>query len=194
MRKNLILVTLLGGLLNAGGNEFLAKTTPIAVVDKAHKYYVGLGLSAGEVSSYYYGKDNIAALKLKAGYNISKYLAVELRIYRALKDGKQLGLDYSYGLYLKPQYPINNKLSVYALIGYAKTKISFDNEYEFNGIKNNYTTQKDISYGIGVDYKIAKHWSISADVTKLINKTTTKKEGKYASKVNTVSAGIVYGF
>jgi len=178
---------------NAGDSEFVAQTPAVPVAAPAD-FYVGASLGLGKVNSYYYGKDTIGDLTLNAGYEINKFLAVELRATKGVKKGDQLKLDYSYGVYLKPKYQINSKFSIYGLLGYAKTKIVFENEEQFNGITNNYTTQNDISYGLGVDYKINYDWSAYLEAVKLIDKKTTRVEGPYAIKVNTLNVGVTYHF
>jgi opacity protein-like surface antigen len=193
------LVALLSTGLYAGGNMTKVNAevepyVPAPMVKSDQAFYAGLGVSAGQVESHYYGKDTVVGVTGKVGYNLSKYLAVEFRGTKGLKDGSQLGLDYSYGLYLKPQYPVNADLSVYGLLGYAQTKISFDNEVAFNGISNNYTTQNDFSFGVGLDYKLNEDWSLFIDVMRLIDKETTQLEGKYASRVNAITFGFVYHF
>jgi OOP family OmpA-OmpF porin len=131
---------------------------------------------------------------LRAGYDFNKYMGIEVRTTYGISDGDQLAHDYTYGLYLKPQYPINEKINLYGLLGYATTKISFDNEVAFNGITNDYTKQSDISFGVGLDYHVSDHWSVFADVVRYIDKETTKPEGKYASKVDAFSVGLSYNF
>jgi len=62
------------------------------------------------------------------------------------------------------------------------------------GFRNNYTTQNDFSFGVGVDYKLNEKWSLFVDVMRLIDKETTRPEGKYASRVNALTFGVVYHF
>jgi len=193
------LATLLSTGVYAGGDTTKVTTevepyvpTPIVTHDKA--FYAGFGVDVGEVESYYYGKDAVIGVTGKVGYNFFKYLALEFRGTKGVKDGDHLGLDYSYGLYLKPQYPINEDFNVYGLLGYAQTKITFDNEVAFNGISNNYTKQNDFTFGVGVDYNLNDNWSLFVDVMRLIDKETTQPEGKYASRVNAMTFGGLYHF
>jgi opacity protein-like surface antigen len=123
-----------------------------------------------------------------------KYLGVEARGTYGISDGDQLGHDYSMGLYLKPQYPINDTFTIYGLAGYAQSKISFENEVAFNGISNDTTTQSDFSFGAGVDYGFSENWSVFIDAIRYIDKETTKPEGKYASKVDSFTLGVTYDF
>jgi len=183
----------------AGGHlKMASEVAPVLQIEPQEEevkdFYAGLGISVGQVKSHVYGRDTVVGITGKVGYNFSKYLAVEFRGSKGVREGDQLGLDYSYGLYLKPQYPVNEELSIYALAGYAQTKISFENEVAFNGISNDYTTQNGFSYGLGLDYKLNEEWSLFVDVMNNINKSTTKPEGKYAINVNTLTFGFVYHF
>ena len=182
----------------AGGHiESVSEMEPVHQIESQEEvknFYAGLGVSVGQVKSHYYGKDTVVGITAKAGYHFSEYLAVEFRGSKGLRDGDQLGLDYSYGLYLKPQYSVTEEVNIYGLLGYAKTKISFDNEVAFNGISNHYTTQSGFSFGLGFDYRLNENWSLFVDVMRLIDKSTTKPEGKYAINVNALTFGFVYHF
>jgi len=157
-------------------------------------FYTGLGMNIGQVKSYDYGSDTVVGITVKAGYNLYEYFAVEFRGSTDFHNSDQLGLDYSYGFYLKPQYVVNEEINIYGLLGYTKTKISFDNEVAFNGIGNDYTTQGGFSFGVGVGYKLDEDWSLFADITRLINESTTQLEGEYAIKVDGLTFGLVYHF
>jgi OOP family OmpA-OmpF porin len=184
--------------LHAGGGKNIAPSdasvVAVPTLPTASKFYLGLGLGVDRVNSFLYGTDTAYSAVLKAGYDFNQYVGIEARGTYGISDGDQLGHDYSYGLYLKPQYPINEKVNLYGLLGYAQTKISFDNQVAFNGNTNNYTTQSDFSFGAGVDYKINSDWSVYADAVRYIDKETTRPEGKYAAKVDSFSLGVAYHF
>jgi opacity protein-like surface antigen len=189
---------LLSTSVYAGGKvEAVTEVVPYAEIGSKQdtkKLYAGLGVSVGKAKSYAYGKDTVVDVTAKIGYNFSKYVGVEFRGSKGVSDGDQLGHDYSYGLYLKPQYPISKELSIYALAGYAQTKISFDNEVAFNGISNNYTTQNDFSFGAGLDYHLNTDWSLFFDAVRLVDKSVKKVEGEYAINVDALTFGLVYHF
>ena len=161
---------------------------------KVKNFYAGLGISLEQVKSHNYGSDTVIGVTIKAGHDFSEYFAVEFRGSKDLGNGDQLSLDYSYGFYLKPQYVVSEKVNIYGLLGYAKTKISFENEAAFNGINNDYTTQNGFSFGVGLAYKLDEDWSLFVDATRLIDKSTTKIEGEYAIKVDGGTFGFVYHF
>ena len=184
--------------LHAGGGKNIAPSDASVVavppLPTSSKIYLGLGVGIDRVNSFLYGTDTAYSTVLRVGYDFSKYLGIETRGTYGISDGDQLGHDYSYGLYIKPQYPINKKIKLYGLLGYAQTKISFDNEAAFNGITNNYTNQSDFSYGAGLDYNINDDWSVFIDMVRYIDKEISRPEGKYASRVDSFTMGIVYNF
>jgi len=166
-------------------DETVAETLP---------FYMGVGLSVGSVESFYYGADTVASVHARVGYDVYRYLGVEARVTLSLADGDDLGLDYSYGFYLKPQYPINKKWKLYGLVGYAQTQISFDDESSYNGITNNTSTQNGFSYGVGVSYQYSHKVELYVDATSLIDESETLASGSYAMKANTLNFGINYHF
>jgi len=198
--KTTIATVLLSSIIYAGGNKnIVPQNTPIAdlpmmVAPTSSNFYLGLGLGVDSVSSALYGPDTTTSGVLRVGYDFMKYLGVEARGSYGVSDGDQLGHIYSMGLYLKPQYPINDTFNIYGLVGYAQTEISFENEVAFNGISNDTTTQSDVSFGIGVEYALTNNWGLFADVVRYIDKETTKPEGKYASTVDAVTFGALFRF
>ncbi len=193
-------VLLLGSSLYAGGGKnIVPQDVPVAVVPTmltptSSNFYIGGGIGIDSISSYLYGPDTAYSAVVKLGYNFMKYLGVEARGTYGISESDQLGHDYSMGLYLKPQYPINDTVTVYGLAGYAQSKISFENEVAFNGISNDTTTQSDFSFGAGLDYDFSDNWSVFIDAVRYIDKETTKPEGKYASKVDSFTLGVTYDF
>jgi opacity protein-like surface antigen len=201
MKKILItgctVILLATGAYAGGDMGKIAEVEPYVDVNvpmETKQFYAGLGVSVERVNSYIFPKETVTGVTGRVGYDFSKYLGVEFRGTIGVSDGDKLGHDYSYGLYLKPQYPVSKEVSIYALAGYAQSKISFDNEVAFNGIRNNYTTQNGFSFGAGLEYRLNESWSLFVDATRLIDKSTTQVEGKYAIKVDGLTFGFVYRF
>ena len=186
--------------LYAGGGKDIAPTEaevveiPAVIAAMGSNIYVGGGLSVDSVNSFLYGTDTVYSGLVRVGYDFNEYLGLEARGTVGVSDGDELSHDYSYGLYLKPQYAINDTYTVYGLVGYASTKISFDNEVAFNGIRNDHTTQNGFSFGAGIDYKLSKVWSLFLDATRLIDESVVKPEGEYAVKVDSIALGASFRF
>lgn len=180
--------------LYAGGNfkgeDNLQQVVP---VEEAN-YYLGVGIGAAGVTSFIYNTDVVANVTLKAGYDFSEYMGIELRASTGVTDGDNLGYDYSYGVYVKPQYSITQELKVYALLGYAKTKITLDPVVAAAAGVLPYTTQNGFSFGAGFDYQINKDWSVYVDATRLIDKSRVILGKRYDTTVDSVTFGVTYHF
>lgn len=182
----------------------VAVKTPLIVVPPVHEkkfiekrknpFYVGLGLSAEQANTYNFDKDKMLAIGGRVGYDFFKYLGVELRGSKSINREDHFTHDYSLGAYVKPQYFLNDDSTIYGLIGYGQTKLTFENEVRLNGISNNYTTQNGLSLGLGVEYEFMDNWSLFTDAIRLIDKETTTVEGTYAIKVDSVTLGLVKRF
>jgi len=188
IKKGLIAL-LLTSSIYAGGNYKLAKVKPILIVyESEKKFYAGFALALNRVETYKYGPYSLVSTYVKLGYQINHYLAIEGRGYVGVTK-RTLKHNYTYGIYLVPQYPFNKNLTFYGLVGYAKTKVMHTK------LKiNNYTKQSDFSYGVGVDYKFAKNKSIYIEYVNLINKKRVRPEGVYKLKVHGIGVGVSYRF
>lgn len=181
--------------LHAGG---AVKTIPpvkeIAPIQDATPYYVGVGVGAAGVTSFIYDTDTVMNVTLKAGYDFLEYVGLELRASAGVTDGDNLGYDYSYGLYIKPQYSINEESRIYALLGYAKTKITLDETVAAATGVLGETVQSGFSFGLGYDYTINNSWSAYVDAIRLIDESTVIRGRTYDTKVDTVTFGAAYHF
>jgi outer membrane receptor protein involved in Fe transport len=166
----------------------------LATVAPRDNFYVGLGVNAEQTNTHRFGKDRTLGATVKMGYDVSKYLGLELRGSKSFTKEDPLTHDYSVGAYLKPQYPVTKELTLYGLVGYGETKVTYENELAEQGIANNETKQRGLSYGLGLDYMIDNSWSVFADASRLIDKKITKLEGKYAVKVDNVTLGFAKRF
>jgi len=99
------------------------------------------------------------------GYNFMKYLGAELRAALSVSE-ENAGQDNlaEYGIYLKPQYPITDKVNIYGLLGYSSINMSDPatstnaNDNPFHG------TNQGFSFGAGLDYGVTENISIFTDV------------------------------
>jgi opacity protein-like surface antigen len=129
---------------------------------------------------------------LRAGYDFNDYLGIEARFLKTL-GSNTFSKTTHYGIYLKPQYYINEKVNIYLLLGYGKTKLEFT-----NGISSQKITKNGFSYGIGVEYTLKKKMvdgtprksaGIWIDYQRLL-----KGKGTIHAGASIVSAGISYDF
>jgi hypothetical protein len=188
---------LLGSTLFAGGNmknveEVSTPVMPVmATAAQESDWYLGGGIGVGRANTYYYGTDTVSSLSVKAGYEAYKYLDIEARLYVGVKDGSSLKHSYSLGVFLKPKYPVSETTSIYGLLGYGQTKLTYVGPFS---LLDDTTTQNDFMYGAGIEYRISKDWELYADITRLIDKSTVTIAGPYAAKVDMLTIGFNYKF
>ncbi len=157
--------------------------------------YVGAAVGMSRNETYFFGPDNSIIFSYRIGYDFTKYFGVEFRGLFGVSDLNDIGVDYSYGAYLKPQYPLqDHHSSIYGLLGYGKTKISYADEPKYNNISDNETIQNGFSFGIGYAYRVDKKYSVFIDMMQHINKSTTRTEGTYKAKVQSINIGGLYHF
>ncbi len=121
---------------------------------------------------------------LKAGYMYNQYIGIEGKYIYTPWGDKDKTLKH-YGLYLKPTYPINENLDIYALLGYGKT--------ECETVKG---SQKSFAWGAGAEYTINKKISGKKDGLGVFVEylRPLKKTGNKNITVDMVSAGLSYSF
>jgi OOP family OmpA-OmpF porin len=196
---------LVSGILVAGKNVAPVEA-PVVPVVGINPLYVGLGLlwsgtsvdcpCANDVRK----KETTYGVIGRIGYDFNQYIGIEARAFKASLD-KDFAETTHYGIYLKPQYHITDKLNVYGLVGYGKTEIDFScttmDDYDDAGL----------SMGIGFEYDMSddsavatsrnfdgqgdqeKGWGIWVDYQNLLH-----NEGAKDIKANIVTAGVTYDF
>jgi len=208
--KNTVVQVALSTLLLSGiavaGKNVAPVEAPVAPVVDVNPLYVGVGLLWSGTSvdcpcaNDDRKKETTYGFIGRIGYDFNQYIGVEARFLNASID-KDFAETTHYGIYLKPQYHITDKLNVYGLIGYGNTEIDFDcptmDDYDDAGV----------SVGIGFEYDMSKDepvassrtfdgqgdqekgWGIWVDYQNFLN-----DEGDKNIKSNIVTAGITYDF
>jgi len=179
--------------------------TPMAVEQSVAGFYVGMGYGAldGELDTDTLGdkeSDTFDELLLLAGYKFNKYVAVEGRYWFGGENtwnrydiaGNYLGeqdvsVD-SWGIYVKPMYPVTDAINVYGLLGYAGSSLDYDyGDTDFGDTDG-------FSYGVGADYSINDNFAVFVDYTVLYD--DDKNIGQYSPnlELDVVSVGVTYKF
>lgn len=204
---SLVAVLTMSTFVIAGGD--IAPVEPIVetpmVEESKGAFYVGLGYGAleGEIdpdNSWTRESDTYDELLLLAGYKFNKYVAVEGRYWFGdentldfYRDGVLVGTQDvsvdSWGLYVKPMYPVTDAFNVYALLGYGG--VSLDYGYDDTDFDDN----DGLSWGVGVDYSINEKFAVFVDYVSLYDDDNDL--GTYGNAdvtVDTVNVGVTYKF
>jgi len=163
--------------LFAGGNiaKNIAPVIPIVVEQETNNLYIGIGLSAvstRESSLDFFsvenGQDRTGDISLIAGYDFNEYIAVEGRYMTSVAD-EDIIERTSWGIYLKPQYPVTEDMKVYALLGFGGFDVSGTNHTGANIDADDTGFQ----WGLGGSYKILDNLSIFIDYLNIANNVAT---------------------
>jgi len=203
---------LASGVLFAGKNVAPA-VVPVAPVVDINPLYIGLGILWSGTSRWCDCANDGVGRRLKntsygfmgrIGYDFNQYIGVEARAFKASID-KNFAETTHYGIYLKPQYHLTDKLNVYGLVGYGQTKIDCDHVSLPAG--TNMYDEAGLSLGLGFEYDMSddtpvvasrnfdgqgdqeKGWGIWVDYQNLLH-----NEGANNIKANIVTAGVTYDF
>ncbi len=166
MKRVLISVTtaaLLASLAYAGKNTLPVPTKPIAIPTAPVKsevtlplgLYLGGGLTYASTeckcqdiqltnNQVKKSTGKSYGINLKAGYDYNQFIGIEAKYLHTPWGDEGKALKH-YGLYLKPNYALNENIDIYGLLGYGKTKCETLNEYK-----------KGFAWGIGGEYTLNK--------------------------------------
>lgn len=167
MKRIVLSVAVMSSLAFAGGD-----VAPVVAVEveEVSPFYVGLGISAvstrrSDVSVDLFngknGQDRTGDVLVMAGYDFNQYIAVEGRYMTSVFDEDVLTRD-SWGIYAKPQYPVNEAFSVYALLGYGGMTVDGKGS---TLIPRNRSDVDDsgFQWGLGASYDMTENFAIFAD-------------------------------
>lgn len=183
----------------AGGDIAPVEPAVAAVYAPADEssFYVGIAMAATSsrdssvglnFTSSKAGQDRQGNFTLLAGYNINRYFAVEGRYTTTFTDEDLVETD-SLSIFAKPQYPISEAFSLYALLGYGAVTMDGVNGANVD------VDESGFQWGLGVDWEVANNTSIFVDYTSL----ASEMEGTYyngALEVDSdqINVGVIYKF
>ena len=145
----------------------------------------------------------------QAGYKFNSYVAVEGRYWFGGSEtvahvadsagiGRDVDLDVdSWGIYVKPMYPVSDAFDIYALLGYA------DNGYELSAItvRGDVAINPDVdvtgfSWGIGAAYNFSDNVAVFVDYTVLYDDETDliAHDAVLDDRLDTWNLGVTYQF
>lgn len=173
--------------------------TPVVVEESTSAFYVGLGISAlstgtGKIDFFdnHEGRDRTGNLLVLAGYEFNEYIAVEGRYSTYIFDEDSINSD-TWGIYVKPQYPVNEDINVYALVGLGGTTI--------DGIDGNNIDfdDNDFQWGLGLSHDFSadflKDMAVFIDYTSIANGISGTWNGTSEDvDSDAITVGVTYKF
>ena len=186
--KNIVLsavaVCAMSSFSMAGGD--VAPIVPVSEEVDNSSFYVGLGLSAvstrdAAVSLDFFnvvhGQDRLGNFSLFAGYNFNEYIALEGRYTTTFSDEDLVEMS-GWSLFAKPQYPVTEDFSVYALLGFGGVTLDNVNASTVN------VDDSGFQWGIGASYLATENISVFIDYSSLAN----DMEGLYWNGAHDIDA------
>ncbi len=145
---------------------------PLPVI-ATYPFYIGMDLVNARFSADS-GSDfnSLVGIVGKVGYDFNQYFGVEARFGTGLNNEDitsttgtfEAELKETYGLYLKPQLPLNRYLNLFALIGYAQSKVDITNT---GTNASGSADEGSVSYGLGLGYHINNRLDVVFDAVRL---------------------------
>jgi len=186
-----VVTALMGSFAVAGGDIAPVEPvveTPVTTAQPAH-FYVGLGLAETSVRntdaslnffSEEDGQDRTLDMTFLAGYEVNPYFAIEGRYATNIAYDDEANVD-TWSLFVKPQYPVSDSSSIYALIGYGGADVDL--------VRHGSLSDSDFQWGLGVNYEMMENVSVFVDYTDLgrINDTLDLD-------VDALTIGMTYAF
>ena len=156
---SLIGLVTLGTNSYAGGKTVSAAVTPVVAIETIDPspWYLGAGivwakLSGCDLQPGCTYEDVTYGAMVRGGYEYNEYLGIEARYLRTFLDEGPLGgtpLAHA-GIFLKPQYPVSQRVNLYGLLGYGYT------ENLGNGARLDYFEDDwGFSAGVGIEYDLS---------------------------------------
>jgi OOP family OmpA-OmpF porin len=217
MKKSTLIATMMlifGTQSFAGGNIIPPKAVVIPIeeapaVISPLPFYIGLGAIASMIdrdpcpcSDDGNMEDTRYGGVIRAGYDFNPYFGLEIRGLKTLENDVFSEVSH-YGIYAKPQYHISDAVNIYALIGYGRTTVDYD-----NGIRSSHNVKNGVGYGIGLEYDLGKDesqgtysrafdgqgdqekgWGLWVDFQHLLS-----DEFSMHTDLNVITAGVTYDF
>jgi opacity protein-like surface antigen len=182
LNLSLAAIFAMGTFAVAGGD--IAPVEPVVeepvVVESTGAFYLGIGYGYFDQSMDNINNEGLDIeadtnnVLLQAGYQFNEYIAIEGRYWIGVGDATwssnlsrfnvDLSGDYSsWGIYVKPMYPVTDSFNIYALLGYASTSLDADGE----NYKELYWDTDEFSWGIGAEFGVTDNVFIFADYVNL---------------------------
>jgi len=188
-------VAAMGSLGFAGGDIApVASEMTTSTIEK--NLYAGLGLtgvatSTGNVNIFSEEpfQDRTVNLSLLAGYAFNPYIAVEGRYSLYVSEEDYLNTDF-WGIYAKPQYPVSEDFTLYALLGFGGATSTGTNGAAID------LDDTGFQWGLGASYDVMDDIAVFVDYVSVANGMTPNAWNGTTPDVaiGALTLGITYHF
>lgn len=162
--------------------KFAAIAMGFALATSAHAegLYAGASYAQAKVDMSGFGDVKPSVLFAKIGTEINKNFAIEGRIGTGVSDDTvsvmgapvKVEVDQYYGIYAKGILPVGDSVSIYGLIGETHAKITA------SALGTSVSdSQNSGSYGVGLDFAVAKDVSLNLEWARLFKDTDALSVG-----------------
>ena len=146
--------------------------------------------------------DNFNEFMILGGYQVNKYVAIEGRYwFGASNDGfdgignDNVSID-SWGIYVKPMYPVTDQFNVYALLGYGSSDMTIK-QPNSDLLASADGSEDGFSWGLGGSYDVNENVAVFVDFVRNYDDTVTYQEYNNVDvdkTVDTWNFGVTYKF
>ncbi len=177
--KNSILslaaIIAVSGAAYAGGDVAPIEEVEAPVVVDESAFYVGLGIGASYINDDQTDEEiSSTSIMFQAGYQYNRYVAFEGRASLGFNtdydpgNTTNTGGEYdddisSWGIYVKPMYPVTEEFDVYALLGYGGVQLG--------NLESGDAYESGFQWGLGAQYAVMENVLIFADYVRLYDGT-----------------------
>jgi len=166
--------------------------------DSVSGFYAGLGASVAstrEADINFFdveeGQDRTGDITLVAGYDINEYVAIEGRYQFSVAEENILDKT-SWGIFVKPQYPVTEDFKVYGLLGFGGLDVSGTN------LAGSSIAADDTGFqwGLGASYEVYENISIFIDYLNIATgmPTTAFVTSNVDIDSDAFTIGVIYHF
>ena len=174
---------------------------PVPVVmeeESASAFYLGLGLSAVstrgsdadfDIFDDTAGQDRLGNVTFLAGYDYNEYIAVEGRYTTSFTKEDIVEMS-AWSIFAKPQYPVTEEFTVYALLGFGGVTMDSVNAAYFVDVDDT-----GFQWGLGLSYDVTETVTIFGDYTSLASGMDgIYWDGEFESDADAFTLGVTYRF
>jgi opacity protein-like surface antigen len=194
--KKILMAAVAAMTLGYAGGDIVVAETP-APTPELTGFYVGAGyayIDAEATDGFDAADFTNNAVDLRVGYNINEYVAIEGRYAFGAEDEVDFNgyatpfladID-TWGIFVKPQYPVTADATIYALLGYGNVDGTFDGE--------NLLDEDGFQWGLGAKYSVTRNVEVFVDYIQAFDDTVNIDGDNIDLDVYTITIGANYKF